>query len=357
MVYLSRLKVVLIGLALMSMIFGAPNVLASVPGAHILLRLDTDEVKSRRLEAMRDQIRTLLRDAEPKINYSDLVVSGSTAQVRISDPAQVGAAKAALKAVVDPIAGKEGPVQEFAQDDSEGGLLKFTMTDAGAKYRTSAALTQSIEVIKNRLNELGVIDPTVQLTDDGILVQAPGVADLHSLAQTLVRQGRLSFKLVDTSMPVDDAVNGRTPAGSTVLYTPDDPPVPYLVENRVIVSGENVLDANATFAGQPVVAFRLDSKGYAAFQVGDHAEYRQAICGDFGRSGDFSAYHPGTHRAWHRADIGKFHDPKRQGACPVIPHRRAAGEIDNRRGSTIGPVGMITIAENQPMAERCRLYA
>ena len=266
MVYLSRLKVVLIGLALISMIFGAPNVLASVPGAHILLRLDTDEVKSRRLEAMRDQIRTLLRDAEPKISYSDLVVSGSTAQVRISDPAQVGAAKAALKAVVDPIAGKEGHVQEFALDDSEGGLLKFTMTDAGAKYRTSAALTQSIEVIKNRLNELGVTDPTVQLTDDGILVQAPGVADLHSLAQTLVRQGRLSFKLVDTSMPVDDAVNGRAPAGSTVLYTPDDPPVPYLVENRVIVSGENVLDANATFAGQPVVAFRLDSKGTQRFK-------------------------------------------------------------------------------------------
>jgi len=168
--------------------------------------------------------------------------------------------------VVDPIAGKEGPVQEFALDDSEGGLLKFTMTDAGAKYRTSAALTQSIEVIKNRLNELGVTDPTVQLTDDGILVQAPGVADLHSLAQTLVRQGRLSFKLVDTSMPVDDAVNGRAPAGSTVLYTPDDPPVPYLVEDRVIVSGENVLDANATFAGQPVVAFRLDSKGTQRFK-------------------------------------------------------------------------------------------
>lgn len=269
MVYLSPLKVILIGLALISMVFGAPNVLAAVPGAHIVFRLDTDQVRSRRLEAVRDQIRTLLRDAEPKISYNGLVVSGPTVQLHIGDPAQVEAAKAALKAVVDPIAGKEGPVQEFALDDSEPGLLKLTITDAGAKYQTSAALTQSIEVIKNRLNELGVADPAVQLTDGGILVQAPAVADLHSLAQTLARQGRLSFQLVDTSMPVDDAVNGHAPAGSTVLYTPDEPPVPYLVEDRVLVSGDSVLDAEATHDSsteQFVVAFRLDSKGTQRFK-------------------------------------------------------------------------------------------
>ncbi|MDX8440743.1 SecDF P1 head subdomain-containing protein [Mesorhizobium australafricanum] len=269
MVYLSRLKVILIGFALIAMVFGAQNALASVPGAHVLLHLDTDQVKSRRLEAVRDQIRTLLRDAEPRINYNGLAVSGLTVQVRISDAAQVEAAKAALKTVVDPIAGKEGPVEEFALDDSERGLLKFTITDAGAKYRTSVALTQSIEVIKNRLNELGVADAAVQLTDDGILVQAPGVADLPGLAQTLARQGRLSFQLVDTSMPVDDAVNGRPPVGSTVLYTPDDPPVPYLVEDRVLVSGDSVLDAKATHDSsteQFVVAFRLDSKGTQRFK-------------------------------------------------------------------------------------------
>lgn len=267
MVYFSRLKIMLIGLALM--VFGASAVSASVPGAHVLLHLDTDQVKSRRLEAMRDQIRTLLRDAAPRINYNGLVVSGLTVQLRISDAAQVEAAKAALKAVVDPIAGKEGPVEEFALDDSERGLLKFTLTDAGAKYRTAAALTQSIEVIKNRLNELGVADAAVQLTDDGILVQAPGVADLHGLAQTLARQGRLSFQLVDTSTPVNDAVNGQAPAGSTVLYTQDDPPVPYLVEDRVLVSGDSVLDAEAipdSSTEQFVVAFRLDSKGTQRFK-------------------------------------------------------------------------------------------
>ncbi|MGX5801942.1 SecDF P1 head subdomain-containing protein [Bradyrhizobium sp. Arg314] len=266
MVYLSRLKVILIGLALIAMVFGASNAFASISGTHILLRLDTDELINRRLEATRDQIRMLLRDVQPRINFSGLAVSGLTVQLRIGDPVQVEAAKAALKAVVDPIAGKEGPVQEFALDDSEPGLLKFMMTDAGANYRMSAALAQSIEVIKNRLHELGIADSAIQLTDEGIVVQAPGAADLLSLARTLARPGRLSFQLVDTSMPVNDAINSRPPAGSSVLYSMDDPPVPYLVENRVIVSGDRVLDARAALAGEPVVAFRLDSRGTERFK-------------------------------------------------------------------------------------------
>ncbi|MEZ2332986.1 hypothetical protein AB6802_24960 [Mesorhizobium sp. RCC_202] len=269
MVYFLRLKVVVIGFALISMMFGALAAYASVPSAHILLHLDTDELKSRQAEAARDQIRILLRDAKPRIAYSGLSASGSATQVHIDDPAQVEAAKAALKTLLDPISGKEGAVQEFALDDSEPGLLKFAITDAGAKYRISGALTQSIEVIKSRLHELGISDAAIEPTEDGILVKAPGVADLHGLARILARPGRLSFQLVDTSMPVDDAINSHPPAGSSVLYTPDDPPVPYLVENRVIVSGDHVLDANATneaLAGQPVVAFRLDSRGTERFK-------------------------------------------------------------------------------------------
>jgi SecD/SecF fusion protein len=74
--------------------------------------------------------------------------------------------------------------------------------------------------------------------------------------------------MVDQSMPVQDAINGRPPAGSTVMYSKDDPPVPYLIENRVIVSGENLVDAQATFdsrTNEPVVSFRFDGKGATRF--------------------------------------------------------------------------------------------
>ncbi|MBX3598633.1 MAG: protein translocase subunit SecD, partial [Rhizobiaceae bacterium] len=67
---------------------------------------------------------------------------------------------------------------------------------------------------------------------------------------------------------VQQAINGRPPAGSTVMYSTDDPPVPYLIENRVIVSGENLVDAQATFdqrTSEPVVSFRFDAKGAQRF--------------------------------------------------------------------------------------------
>ncbi|MDQ2705341.1 MAG: protein translocase subunit SecD, partial [Pseudomonadota bacterium] len=75
-------------------------------------------------------------------------------------------------------------------------------------------------------------------------------------------------QMVDQTMPVQEAIEGRPPAGSTVMYSTDDPPVPYLIENRIIVSGENLVDSQATFdqrTNEPVVSFRFDSKGAQRF--------------------------------------------------------------------------------------------
>ncbi|TIV72826.1 MAG: hypothetical protein E5V89_03470 [Mesorhizobium sp.] len=264
MIYLSRLKVILIGLALVSMVFGASNAFAADP--HMLLRVDVTDLVSSRMAAARDEIRTLLRDAQPRTGYSGLAASDRAVQVRIDDVNQVEAAKAVLKVLTDPVAG----MQQMALDESESGLLKFTMTDAGVKSRTSAALKQSIEVIKNRLHDLGMADAAVQQADDDeILVQAPSAGDLQGLGQILVRPGRLSLQLVNTSMPVEDAIKSGPPPGTKVVYTSDDPPVPYLVEDRVIVAGKSVVDAKATNSpeiAEPVVVFLLDSRGTERFK-------------------------------------------------------------------------------------------
>ncbi|TIW11954.1 MAG: protein translocase subunit SecDF, partial [Mesorhizobium sp.] len=294
MLYFSRLKMILIWLAVAAtVVLAAPNLfpastLAQLPnwvpkrqmtlgldlqgGSHILLQMNQNDLIKDRLETSRDEIRTLLRDANPKINYTGLSGSGRTVQVRITDPSQIDAAKKVLKPLTDPVAAglfTGGSVQEMTLDDSEPGLLKFTVTDAGIKYRTSTALTQSIEVVERRVNELGTTEPIVQRQgDDRILVQVPGLQDPQRLKEILGQTAKLTFQMVDQSMPVQDALNGRPPAGSSILYSQDDPPVPYLIENRVIVSGENLVDAQATYNSQnnePVVSFRFDSKGATRF--------------------------------------------------------------------------------------------
>ena len=189
--------------------------------------------------------------------------------------------------------------------EPEPGLLHYTLTDAGIDYRTSAALAQSIEVVGRRVNELGTTEPIIQRQGaDRILVQVPGLQDPQRLKDILGQTAKLTFQMVDQTMPVQDALDGRPPAGSTVMYSQDDPPVPYLIENRVIVSGENLVDAQATFdqrTNEPVVSFRFNSKGATALRPGDPAECRQAVRHHPRQPGDFGAADPRADPRRHRA--------------------------------------------------------
>jgi SecD/SecF fusion protein len=292
MLYFSRFKMILIWVAVaITLILAAPNLfsastLAQLPswvpkrqmtlgldlqgGSHILLQMDQNDLVKSQLETTRDEIRTLLREA--KVGYTGLAGTGRTVQVRITDPAQMDAAKKALKPLTDPVTASlftGGSIQEMALDDSEPGVLKFSVTDAGVKYRTSAALAQSIEVVERRVNELGTTEPIVQRQgDDRVLVQVPGLQDPQRLKEIIGQTAKLTFQMVDQSMPVQDALKGRPPAGSSILYSQDDPPVPYLIENRVIVSGEDLAKASATYNSQtnePVVSFTFNSRGATRF--------------------------------------------------------------------------------------------
>ena len=95
----------------------------------------------------------------------------------------------------------------------------------------------------------------------------PGLQDPQRLKDILGQTAKLTFQMVDQSMPVQEALE-RPPAGrlDRSCIRSDDPPVPYLIENRVIVSGENLVDAQPTFdqqTSEPVVTFRFDAQGRA----------------------------------------------------------------------------------------------
>ena len=239
-------------------------------GSHILLQIDRQDLADERLTTTRDDIRTLLRDA--KIGYTGLTGSGNSVQVRIRDAAELEAAKTALANLLQPVASSlfgAGTITELSLDEPEPGVLRYTLTDEGLDYRLGSALTQSIEVVGRRVNELGTTEPIIQRQgNDRILVQVPGLQDPQRLKDILGQTAKLTFQMVDQTMPVQEAIEGRPPAGSTVMYSTDDPPVPYLIENRVIVSGENLVDAQASFdqrTNEPIVSFRFDSKGAQRF--------------------------------------------------------------------------------------------
>lgn len=292
MLYFSRWKTISIWfVVLLGLIFTIPNLLSqqtldSLPswmpkrpmtlgldlqgGSHILLAVDQNDLIKERMDTTRDDIRTMLRGAN--VGYTGLTGTGRSVQVRISEANEVEQAKTALTQLTQPVTGGlfgTTAVTELALAEPEPGLLRYTLTDAGLNYRTTNAVTQSIEVIGRRVNELGTTEPIIQRQGaDRILVQVPGLQDPQRLKEILGQTAKLTFQMVDQSMPAQQAINGRAPAGSTVMYSTDDPPVPYLIENRVIVSGENLVDAQAGFdqrTSEPIVSFRFDARGAQRF--------------------------------------------------------------------------------------------
>ena len=292
MLYFSRWKTVSIWLVVLAgVLFASPNMLPqstlnALPdwfpkqpmtlgldlqgGSHILLQIDRQDLINDRLEVVRDDIRTTLRNA--RIGYTGLSGSGQSVQVRIRDAATIDAAREALETLTQPVSSGlfgTGSVTELTMAEPEPGLFRYTLTQEGIDYRVNSALSQSVEVVSRRVNELGTTEPIIQRQgDDRILVQVPGLQDPQRLKDILGQTAKLTFQMVDQSTPVQEAIETRPPAGTTVMYSTDDPPTPYLIENRVIVSGENLVDAQATFdsrTNEPVVSFRFDNQGATRF--------------------------------------------------------------------------------------------
>jgi SecD/SecF fusion protein len=276
---------------LLSVLFAAPNLLSKdqmeqLPswfpgkqmtlgldlqgGSHLLLKVERDELIKDRANTVRDDVRRILRDE--KIEYSGLSVSGLDILVTVTNAEKLGEARGKLGELMQPVNSNlfsSGSVSEVALKEPTAGRFVLSLTEDGIKYRVSSAVTQSIEVLRRRIDPEGTIEPIIQRQgEDRILVQVPGISDVEDIKGKIGATAKLTFQMVDVSMSVQDAIDGRPPAGSDVLNSKDDLPVPYLVQNQVIVSGDSLVDAQATFdqqSNEPVISFRFDNKGAQRF--------------------------------------------------------------------------------------------
>lgn len=292
MLYFARWKTTLIWLAVfLSAMVALPNLLSentlkSFPdfmpkgkltlgldlqgGSHMLLRLERNEIIEERIQTTRDDVRRLLR-AEG-IGYTGLSAAGQAVQVRIRNNDDVEQAKDILDELLLPVDGGllgGGSIVEINREEPQEGLLRFALTEDGIDYRVSAAVAQSIEVIRRRVDELGTTEPSIQRQgSDRVLVQVPGLDDPERLKRILNQTAKLAFRMVDSTMPVQEAINGRPPATSEVLPAANEAEGFYLIQRSVLVSGENLVDAQAGFdqqTNEPIVSFRFDTKGAQRF--------------------------------------------------------------------------------------------
>jgi preprotein translocase subunit SecD len=266
-------------------LFGSPApandaaaALARLGGSRVLLKADSDGLRASMLDALRAEVRRLLREA--RVPYSGLFVRDGSVEVKIRESSDLPRAVSALAAT----AGSQASGAAVDVRDVGEGLLRLSPTQSAVDDRLRGALDQAIDIIKRRTKELG-IDAAGVARDgpDRLLVLFPGVKDPARLATMLSSRGQLTFRLIDTSTSVDEARGGGT-SDSEVLYD-SKRKVPYVVMKRVEMDGRDMLDAAPSFdqrTQDPIVTFRFTARGTRDFAriTGDNVGRPLAIVVD-----------------------------------------------------------------------------
>lgn len=227
-------------------------------GVHFLMEVDMNAVLKQTLESYASDIRILLRDKT--IRYTQVNVENGVLTFGFREAADRDAA-------IDEIDREYNELEVAIDENAERPTVTINLNDTIVRETQNLALQQNITTLRNRINELGVAEPTVQQQgQDRIVVQLPGVQDTAQAKKILGATATLEFRLVDFESDVQDAVNGRVPANSELYYHRDGRP--YLLNKRVMLTGEHVINAASTIDGQsgsPAVSVTLDGKGARIF--------------------------------------------------------------------------------------------
>ncbi len=240
-------------------------------GAYLLYQVDQADYVQKRLRTLVGDIRKAMLE-DPRIGYTGLGIQGDAVQLRVRDVSQIAEARKRLEQLRNPlntsiIGGSS--VYEFDLSVADNGLARFTYDQNGLTQRVRGIVQQSIEVINRRINQLGTTEPSIQRQgNDRILVEAPGLGDPARLKSLVGQTAQLTFHLVKSTLTKDQADSQPPPPGTIEFPSEEDPNIVYAVEDTALMTGEDLVDAQAGFdsrTNQPVVNFRLSTSGARIF--------------------------------------------------------------------------------------------
>ena len=229
-------------------------------GVHFLLQVDMKQALSKRIDGTAGDLRTLLRDRN--VRHAGIARVGDTIEIRFRDADTRERARTVIADGVPDLA---------LADAAEGADLKLVagFRPQAAQRIQENALRQNITTLGNRINELGVAEPVVQQQGlDRVVVQLPGVQDTAKAKDILGRTATLEVRMVCESPDEIAALTAGTVPFNCERYA-ERGGEPILVRKQVILTGENLNDAQAGFDSQtqePAVHLSLDAKGARIFR-------------------------------------------------------------------------------------------
>jgi preprotein translocase subunit SecD len=224
-------------------------------GVHFKMQVDQQAARDKRIEALAEDVRVQLREARIRYESVERRADGSVVAV-------LGSAADADRARELFLRGQTG-----LDVQAVGASLVARYTPAELQRLALDAVEQNVSTLRNRVNALGVAEPVIQRQGtDRIIVELPGVQDTAQAKRVLGATATLEFRAVVDGDAISAAETGNVPPGARVYYQvgPNGERRPVLLSKRVIATGDQLVDAKATFdsqTGTPAVSVRLNSAG------------------------------------------------------------------------------------------------
>lgn len=225
-------------------------------GVHFALEVDINNLVAQRMQGLTKNISENLQQA--RIRYMDLTPNEKQLSILFKDTSSLTQAKNLLQ--------QQFPAFEFSEVTDNPKQLIVVWSNQGLNSLRQLAIDQTINTLRNRINELGVAEPIVQQQGSNrILVDLPGVQDIARAQQILGGTATIEFRLVDTLHdPHLAQTNNAAPVGSQ-LYQYESQPV--LLNKQVILTGNSITDASTSFdeSGRSAVSISLGGGGESYF--------------------------------------------------------------------------------------------
>ena len=248
---------------------------------YLLLEVDSNSVKKDKLDQVRDDVRRTLREA--RIGYTGLATRPDSVEVRVKDT-DLQNALTKLRELSQPLGGLLGSSGQRSLEvsDAGGGLIRLTVPPAAINDRVRQSVDQSIQIVERRVNELGTVEPLIEREGaDRILVQVPGLQDPTRLKELLGKTAKIDFRMVDTTVSPDQAVQGNVPADSEVLMSSTSPKIA-LCRQEAGAGLRRRSDRRAArlrpALGRTDRQLPLQYRGLAQIRPGDLGECRATLC-------------------------------------------------------------------------------
>ncbi|MGM3175007.1 protein translocase subunit SecD [Dickeya lacustris] len=220
-------------------------------GVHFLMEVDMDTALGKLQEQTLDSLRSDLREKD--IKYASVRKSDNYGVEILFRDAQLR----------DEASNYLTPRHRDLVISSNGSdALRAVMSDARLREAREYAVQQNINILRNRVNQLGVAEPLVQRQGaDRIVVELPGIQDTARAKEILGATATLEFRLVNSNVDPVALANGRVPGDTEVMNMREGGPV--ALYKRVILTGDHITDSTSgnDEYNRPQVNISLDSAG------------------------------------------------------------------------------------------------